>query len=83
MKSKSTEQSVGILSIHLIYNINKVNLICRHKHEIFSEKVTLFHVFSLIIKKVPQTWYVQVLWSVSLVAKSVFISDRKQGSRPF
>ena len=34
----------------LIYNRNQVNVPYRHKHEIFSEKVIIFHEFSLIFK---------------------------------
>ena len=51
MKIKSPEQSVDILINPLIYNINKVDVPYRHKHEIFSEKVIIFYEFSLIIKK--------------------------------
>ena len=49
MKIKLTEQSVDI-SIHLIYNLNKVNVPNKHKIEIFSDKVIIFHEFSLILK---------------------------------
>ena len=51
MKIKQLNSQETFLSIHLIYNINKADVPYRHKYEIFSEKVIIFHEFSLIIKK--------------------------------
>ena len=51
MKIEQLNSKETFLSIYLIYNINKANVPYRHKHEIFSEKVVIFHEFSLIIKK--------------------------------
>ena len=46
-KSNQLKSQWAFLSIHLIYNINQVNVPYRHKHEILSEKVIIFISFNL------------------------------------